>query len=62
MISSAIKQQIEKLFSEKKYQEVIEISDKFITAQERPPGLASLLGTCKFLKANRSSKSFKSFS
>lgn len=60
MISSAIKQQIEKLFSEKKYQEVIEISDKFITAQERPPGLASLLGTCKFFKANRTEEDIKS--
>ena len=50
MISNAIKEQIEKLFSEKKYQEVIEISDKFINQNERPPGLASVLGTCKFLK------------
>ena len=52
MISSAIKQQVEKLFSEKKYQEVIEISDKFISPNERPPGLSSILGTCKFLKEN----------
>ena len=60
MISSAIKQQIEKLFSEKKYQEVIEISDKFISENERPPGLSSILGTCKFLKNNNTEEDIRS--
>lgn len=49
MIKEEIKRKIEKLFSEKKYTEVIETSDKFITKQHRPSGLACLIGTCKFL-------------
>ena len=49
MISVNIKQKIEKLFSEKKYQELIDINDKFISKKDRPPGLACLVGTCKFL-------------
>ena len=49
MISKQIKQEIEKLFSKKKYEEVIKISDSFILQKDRPPGLACLLGTCKFL-------------
>ncbi len=60
MISAAIKQQIEKLFSEKKYQEVIDISNEFINEKERPPGLSSMLGTCEFLKKNRSEEDIKS--
>lgn len=53
MISIVIKQKIEKLFSEKKYQELIDINDKFITKKDRPPGLACLIGTCKFLKKEK---------
>ena len=49
MISLQIKQEIEKLFLEKKYEEVIKISDSFIPQKNRPSGLACLLGTCKFL-------------
>ena len=53
MISTHIKQRIEKSFAEKKYEEVIEISEKFIDEKERPPGLACLVGTCKFLKKEK---------
>ena len=44
MVKDEIKRKIEKLFSEKKYREVIEVSDKFIAKQDRPSGLACLLG------------------
>ena len=54
MISDAIKKQIEKLFSQKKYEEVIKTVDEFIETKDIPPGLFSLLGTCKILKKNRS--------
>ena len=53
MISSEIKKKIENLFSEKKYQEVINVSDAFISKSDRPPGLACLIGTCKFLKKEK---------
>ena len=53
MISNFLKKDIEKKFAEKKYDQVIEISDKFISSKERPPGLSNLLGTCKILKNNR---------
>ena len=49
MVKDEIKRKIEKLFSEKKYREVIEVSENFIAKQDRPSGLACLLGTCKFL-------------
>ncbi|MDB2652517.1 hypothetical protein N9Y53_03215 [Candidatus Pelagibacter bacterium] len=54
MISNDIKLQIEKLFSQKKYEEVIKIVDKSIETKDIPPGLFSLIGTCKILKKNRS--------
>ena len=53
MISDEIKRKIEELFSKKKYQELIDVADKFIKPKERPPGLACMIGTCKFLKENR---------
>lgn len=53
MISDEIKRKIEELFSKKKYQELIDVADKFIKPEERPPGLACMIGTCKFLKESR---------
>ena len=50
MISHEIKKKIERLFAEKKYQELIDVADKFIKPSERPPGLACMIGTCKVLK------------
>ena len=60
MISSYIKQKIESSFAKKEYQEVIDISDKFIEKKERPPGLACLIGTCKFLKKEKNLEDLKS--
>ena len=56
MISNEIKKQIEKLFSQKKYEEVLKIVDEFVEAKDIPPGLFYLLGTCKILKKNRSNE------
>ena len=53
MISNEIKKKIEIFFSEKKYQELIDFADKHIKSNERPPGLACMIGTCKFLKKNK---------
>ena len=44
---------IEKLFSEKKYEELISFVEKKVKENHRPPGLASLIGTCYFLKKKR---------
>ena len=52
MISNDIKLQIEKLFSQKRYEEVIKIVDQSFETKDIPPGLFSLLGTCKILKKN----------
>ena len=60
MISSYIKQKIESSFAKKEYQEVIDISDKFIQKKDRPPGLACLIGTCKFLKEEKNLEDLKS--
>lgn len=54
MISSDVKQKIERLFSEKKYEELIAIASHNIKPEERPPGLACMIGTCYFLKNKRS--------
>ena len=53
MISHEIKKKIERLFAEKKYQELIDVADKFIKPSERPPGLACMIGTCKVLKKKK---------
>jgi predicted O-linked N-acetylglucosamine transferase (SPINDLY family) len=54
MISNDIKLRIEELFSQKKYEEVVKIVDESIETKDIPPGLFSLIGTCKILKKNRS--------
>ena len=54
MLNDQLKRKIEKFFSEKKYEELIILTDKYIQYNERPPGLASLIGTCKILKKSRS--------
>ena len=54
MIGDELKRHIEQLFKKKKYEELIKVTDKFIKSNERPPGLASLIGTCKILKKSRS--------
>ena len=53
MINLEIRKRIENLFEEKKYEELIKLSNEYIKPNERPPGLASLIGTCYFLKKKR---------
>ncbi len=56
MINEEIKKKIENLFEKKKYKELIEFANQHVDSDERPPGLASLIGTCYFLKEKRSLK------
>ncbi len=56
MISDELKRKIEKLFAEKKYEEFINVTEKFIKPEERPPGLSSMIGTCYFLKKEKFKK------
>ena len=58
MISDEIKKKIEKLFSEKKYEELISVADQYIKKEERPPGLACIIGTCYFLKKKKIKNDF----
>ena len=53
MINDQLKYKIEKLFSEKKYEELIAITDKYIQYNERPAGLACLIGSCIILKKQK---------
>jgi len=53
MISDQIKNKIENLFEEKKYEELIYFAHKFISDQDRPPGLDVLIGSCYFLKKKK---------
>ena len=52
MISEEIKDKIKSLYIQKKYEEVIEVSEKFTLPQERPSGLINLIGTSYYLKKN----------
>ena len=58
MISDEIKKKIEKLFSEKKYEKLISVADQHIKKEERPPGLACIIGTCYFLKKKKIKNDF----
>ena len=52
MISEEIKNKIKILYSQKKYQELIEFSEKFTSNDERPSALLNILGLAYFLKNN----------
>ena len=52
MISEEIKDKIKSLYIQKKYEEVVEVSEKFTLPQERPSGLINLIGTSYYLKKN----------
>ena len=56
MINNEVKNQIEKLFAENKYDELIDVATKFIKPDERPPGLACWLGTSHYLRKNKKKK------
>ena len=50
MVTDEIKNKIKILFSEKKYENVIELTEKFTLLKERPAGLLNILGISYFLK------------
>ena len=54
MINKAIENNIRNLFSEKKYDELIEVIEKISNFEDRVPGMSSLLGICRISKINRS--------
>ena len=59
MISEEIKDKIKNLYIQKKYEEVIEVSEKFTLPQERPSGLINLIGTSYYLKKNPIKEDFR---
>ena len=56
MINEDIKQKIKNLFEQKKYSEVIYITEKYTDPNERPPGLINIVGISKFYKDNLTQK------
>ncbi len=59
MLTEEIKKKLKNLFSQKKYEEVIEISEKHIPPEDRPAGLINMIGISYFLKKNRSENDIK---
>jgi protein O-GlcNAc transferase len=53
MLSEILKKEIETLFIEKKYDEVIKISEEKLNQKEMPASLSNLIGVCKILKKER---------
>ena len=58
MISEEIKDKIKDLYIQKKYDEVIEVTEKFTLPEERPSGLINLVGTSYYLKKNPTKEDF----
>lgn len=52
MISEEIKDKIKNLYIQKKYEEVIEVSENLTLPEQRPSGLINLIGTSYYLKQN----------
>ena len=50
MLTEEIKKKLKTLFSQKKYEEVIVISEKHIPPEDRPAGLINMIGISYFLK------------
>lgn len=59
MISEEIKDKIKNLYIQKKYEEVIEVSEKLTLPEERPSGLINLIGTSYYLKQNPTKEDLK---
>ena len=59
MLTEEIKKKIKILFSEKKYKEVIEVSERFSSPEDRPAGLINIIGISYFLKENRNENDIK---
>lgn len=58
MVDEEIKDKIKNLYTQKKYEEVIEVSEKFTLPKERPSGLINLIGLSYFLKKNPTKEDF----
>ena len=56
MLNKTIENNIRNLFSEKKYDELIERIEKISNFENRAPGISSILGICRILKNNRSNQ------
>lgn len=52
MISEEIKDKIKNLYIQKKYEKVLEVSEKYTLLEERPSGLLNLIGTSYYSKKN----------
>ena len=52
MISEEVKNKIKILYQQKKYEEVIDFTEKFTKFKECPSGLINLLGSSYYLKKN----------
>ena len=50
---SVVEKKINKLFLEKKFEDLIEISEKFTVVNKRPASMANIIGISKILKKNR---------
>ena len=59
MIGEDLKNKIKNLFMQKKYEEVVEITEKFTLSEERPSGLINLLGISYYSKKNPSKQDIK---
>ena len=59
MLTEEIKNKIKILFSKKKYEEVIETSERFSSPEDRPAGLINIIGISYFLKENRNENDIK---
>jgi predicted O-linked N-acetylglucosamine transferase (SPINDLY family) len=60
MFTETLRKELETLFIEKKYEEVIKISKKKLNQNEIPASLSNLIGVCKILKKKRSLKDVSS--
>ena len=56
MLSEILKKELETFFIEKKYETVIKISEKKLVTKEIPSSLSNLIGICKILKKERTTK------
>tara|TARA_B100001093_G_scaffold44169_1_gene37377 strand:- start:745 stop:2442 length:1698 start_codon:yes stop_codon:yes gene_type:complete len=57
---SEIEKKINKLFLEKKYDDLIKLSEEFTIANNRPASMANIIGISKILKKNRTEKDVSS--
>ena len=59
MLTEEIKKKLKTLFSQEKYEEVIEMSEIHTLPEDRPAGLINMIGISYFLKKNRSENDIK---